>query len=41
MIHFWGKTKIEAANRMKNTNFSKKADNYNYMKNIINYNDVK
>ena len=41
MIHFWGKTKTEAVNRMKNTNLSKKADNYNYIKHIINYNDVK
>ena len=41
MIHFWGKTKSEALNRMKNANLSKKADNYNYIKKIVYYSDVK
>ena len=41
MIHFWGKTKSEALNRMKNANLSKKADNYNYIKKIVYFSDVK
>lgn len=39
--YFWGKTKSEALNRMKNANLSKKADNYNYIKKIVYYSDVK
>ena len=38
---FWGgKTKVEAVNRMKNTNLSKQVGNYSYIKKIY-YSDVK